>query len=324
MKRICCEEHWGNQELIDIRNAWGKRTGFPPSVDPKTTPHVFPRLVDIDERRLPLMDEAGITMQVLSTSSPAIQGIIDAAAAVPAAKRTNDALAEVIRKYPGRFAGLAALPTQDPRAAADELERAVKQLGYKGAMIQGCTNGEYLDEKKYWVIWERAAALEAPVYLHVAEPSAEARKIYDGHPELLGPIWSWGVEAATHGLRIIGAGVFDAFPNATLILGHLGESLPYLLGRLDEGYAMAFKPVMLNKPFSQYVMENVMITTSGKYNPEALLCAISALGADRILFAADYPWVTPKEAVEHLERTPMSNADREKIYHLNAERVFKL
>jgi 2,3-dihydroxybenzoate decarboxylase len=191
-------------------------------------------------------------------------------------------------------------------------------------MIQGHTNGEYLDEKKYWVIWERSEALGAPIYLHVTEPSREARKIYDGHPELFGPIWSWGVEAATHGLRIVGAGVFDAFPKATLILGHLGESLPYLLGRLDEGYAMVFKPVKLKKDFSVYIKENIAVATSGKYKPEALVCAISAVGADRILFAADYPWVTPKESVELIERTPMSETDREKIYHLNAERLFKL
>jgi 2,3-dihydroxybenzoate decarboxylase len=324
VKRICVEEHWGNEEMIAIRNQWSARTGFPPSIDPKTTPLVFPRLVDFEKFRLPLMDESGITMQVLSTSSPAIQGIVDAATAVAAAKRTNDAQAEIIRKHPDRFAGFASLPTQDPKAAADELERSVTQLGFKGAMIQGHTNGEYLDEQKFWVLWERASALGAPIYLHITEPSREARKIYDGHPELLGPIWSWGVETATHALRIIGAGVFDAFPKATLILGHLGESLPYLLGRLDEGYAMSFKPRNLKKLFSQYIQENIVITTSGKYKPEALVCAISAMGADRILFAADYPWVTPKEAVEHLERTGISALDKEKIYHLNVERLLGL
>jgi 2,3-dihydroxybenzoate decarboxylase len=191
-------------------------------------------------------------------------------------------------------------------------------------MIQGHTNGEYLDEQKFRVLWERAEALEVPIYLHIMEPSREAKKIYEGHPELEGPIWSWGVEAATHALRIIGAGVFDAFPKAILILGHLGESLPYLLGRLDEGYIMAFKARKLKKLFSQYIKENILITTSGKYQPEALVCAVSALGADRILFAADYPWVNLKEAVEFIERTPLSDPDKEKIYHLNAERWLKL
>src|SRR5208337_5618774 len=165
-KKICIEEHWANQELIDLRNEWSKCTGFPPSIDPKTTPLVFPRLADVDTWRLPLIDESGIAMQVLSTSSPAIQGIVDAAKAISTAQRTNDAMAEIIRGRPGRFAGLACLPTQDPRAAADELERCVKQLGYRGAMIQGHTNGEYLDGQKYRMLWERAAALDAPIYLH--------------------------------------------------------------------------------------------------------------------------------------------------------------
>ena len=270
------------------------------------------------------MDESGITMQVIATSSPGIQGYPDAATAIDAAKRTNDAQAEIIRKYPTRFAGFAALPTQDPKAAADELERTVTQLGFKGTMIQGHTNWEYLDEQKYWVIWERAEALGVPIYLHVGEPALEGRKIYEGHSELMGPAWSWVVETATHGLRIVGAGVFDAFPKATLILGHMGEALPFLLGRFDEGYAMAFKPRKLKKLLSEYIKENIVVTTSGKYKPEALVCTISAMGADRILFAADYPWVTPKEAVEHVERAPISDSDKEKIYHLNAERWLRL
>jgi 2,3-dihydroxybenzoate decarboxylase len=324
IKKVSVEEHWGNKQLVDIRNQWYVRTGTPAYNDPKVNPNVFPMVMDIEKWRIPAMDEWGIAMQILSTSSPAIQGIVDTATAVATAKKINDEMAELMRKYPGRFAGLACVPTQDPKAAADELERAVKQLGYKGTMIQGHTNGEYLDEKKFWVLWERAEALGVPIYLHVTEPSREARKIYDGHPELLGPIWSWGVEAATHTLRIVGGGVFDAFPKATLILGHLGESLPFLLGRLDEGYAMVFKPVKLKKDFSAYIKENIMVATSGKYRPEALVCTISAMGADRVLFAADYPWVSPKDSVELVERTPMSDADREKIYYRNAERVFKL
>ena len=163
MRRISVEEHWANQELIDIRNAWSARTGFPPSNDPKATPLVFPRLVDVDKWRLPLMDEEGITIQVLSTSSPSIQGIADAACAISTAKRTNDAMAEVMKSRHGRFAGLACLPTQDPMAASDELERCLGQLGYRGAMIQGHTNGEYLDSPKYRVLWERAASLGAPI-----------------------------------------------------------------------------------------------------------------------------------------------------------------
>jgi len=324
MKRICVEEHWGTPEFAEIKNQWAARTGLTFSVNPAESPLVGPRIGDFEKYRLPLMDESGITLQVLSSGSPGVQGLADKDAAVAMAKRINDAEAEIIRKYPGRFAGFACLPTQDPKSAADELERTVTQLKFRGAMIQGHTNGEYLDEQKFRVLWERAEALEVPIYLHIMEPSRQAKKIYEGHPELEGPIWSWGVEAATHALRIIGAGVFDAFPKAILILGHLGESLPYLLGRLDEGYVMAFKARKLKKLFSQYIKENILITTSGKYQPEALLCAVGALGADRILFAADYPWVSLREAVEFIERTPLSDPDKEKIYHLNAERWLRL
>jgi 2,3-dihydroxybenzoate decarboxylase len=140
----------------------------------------------------------------------------------------------------------------------------------------------------------------------------------------MGPAWSWGVETGTHALRIIGAGVFDAFPKATLILGHMGEMLPYMTVRIDEGYEMTFHKTKLKRLPSDYIRENIMITTSGKYSAGALLCALRELGADRILFAGDYPWVTPKEAVELIERVPISNADKEKIYHGNAEQVLKL
>jgi 2,3-dihydroxybenzoate decarboxylase len=293
-------------------------------MDPKALPLIPPRLRDFEQTRLPLMDESGITMQVLSTSSPGVQGLADAAGAIAVARKINDDQAGIIRKYPGRFAGLAAMPTQDPKAAAHELERAVTQLGFKGAMILGHTNGEYLDHEKFWIIWERAEALGVPIYLHPAEPLVDQIKIYDGRPEFMGPAWSWGVETGTHALRIIGAGVFDAFPKTTLILGHMGEMLPYMTVRIDEGYEMTFHKKKLNKLPSDYIRENIMITTSGKYSAGALLCALRELGADRILFAGDYPWVTPKEAVELIERVPMSETDKEKIYHGNAERLFKL
>jgi 2,3-dihydroxybenzoate decarboxylase len=325
VKKIALEEHWGNQDLNALRIEWGKRTGYPDTVDPRAIGYAFPRGLDFDKFRIPFMDEFNIAMQVLSTNSPGIQGFAEAGKAVAMAKKINDEQAEIIRNHPGRFAGFAALPTQQPKAAADELERSVKQLGFKGAMIQGSTNWEYLDEQKYWVIWERAAALEVPIYLHVQEPSFGSAKLYVGHPELTGATWAWGVETGTHALRIINAGVFDAFPKATLILGHLGESLPYLLGRLDEGYTMAAKSGRkLQKRLSEYVRGNVLVTTSGLYRPEALLCAIAALGEDRVLYSMDYPFVQPKASVDCFDNTPMSDAVREKVAHLNTERWLRL
>jgi predicted TIM-barrel fold metal-dependent hydrolase len=311
MKRIAVEEHWSSPEVRVVE----------PSIDPKSVALAPVRAKDIEQFRLPLMNEYGIKMQVLNATSPQV----DAAAEVAAFKKTNDALAEQVKKYPGRFAGFAALPMQNPGVAADELERAVTQLGFKGAMLKGTANGEFYDLQKFWVVWERAEGLGVPIYLHPAgAPIPESKKLYEGRPELNGPIWSWTVETATDALRIIASGLFDTFPKSTLILGHLGEALPFLLGRFDEGYAMSIKSVKLKKPFSQYIKDNIIVTTSGKYKPEALLCAIGALGADRVLFAVDYPWVTPKEGVECFENTPMSDSDREKIYHLNAERLLKL
>ncbi len=329
INRICIEEHWSNKELDEIGMRWRAGRDSMVSFGPETMPPDFVirlrRLRDFEEFRLPLMDESGITMQVLALSSPGIQGLTDASKAIDMARRTNDFQAEIIRRRPNRFAGFAALPTQDPKAAADELERTIKQLGFKGAMIQGHTNWEYLDANKYWVIWERAEALGVPIYLHVSEPSRDSMKMYNGYPELTGPTWGWGVETATHALRIIVSGVFDAFPKAMLILGHLGESLPYLLGRLDEGYGYAaFGPKKLKRLLSEYIKENVLITTSGLYHPEALVCAISAMGAERVLFAVDYPFVDPKVSVGLFERTPMNASDKEKIYHLNAERWLRL
>lgn len=325
LKRIAIEEHWTSKELVlageQRPRSWLAETRLP------TSPEKLRSLADVGALRLSDMDKAGIAMQVVAVgSSPAIQALTDASAAVSLAKKSNALLAEMIRKHPDRFAGFAALPTQDPRAAADELERAVKRLGFKGAMIQGRTNGECLDDRKYWVLWENAAALEAPIYLHPADPPPDIMKMYDGRPELLGNTWAWGVETATHALRIVGSGVFDAFPKATLILGHLGESLPYLLGRFDEGYssvAPAYK-TLKKKTISAYIRENILVTTSGLYQPEALVCAISAMGADRVLFATDYPWVDTPLAVEAFDKTPMSDAVREKVSYRNAQRWLRL
>jgi 2,3-dihydroxybenzoate decarboxylase len=311
VKRISIEEHLSSPE---------DNMAVRPPFDVNTVRVPISRLKDIEQVRLPLMNESGITMQVLNANYPGYSGQGDADAVIATIRKINDGLAETVKKYPDRFAAFASLPLWDPKAAANELERTVTQLGFKGTMIKGSTNGEYYDQQKFWVLWERAEGLGVPIYLHPAEPSPD----YQGHPELKGPIWSWGVETATHALRIVGSGVFDAFPKATLILGHLGESLPFLLGRFDEGYVMSHKPVKLKKLFSQYIQDNIVVTTSGKYRPEALLCTIAALGADRVLFAVDYPWVTPEDGVACVENTPLSDSDREKIYHLNAERLLRL
>ena len=325
VKRIGIEEHWNMPAAGNAPpSSSAQPTGYWMAGARLPTPVGKLRSInDLDDLRLSEMDKAGITMQVVGGSG--IQAIRDTARAIDVAKRSNDMAAGLIEKHRDRFAGFAAIPTQDPKAAADEFERAVRQLGFKGAMVGGRANGRFLDEDAYQVLWERIAALEAPIYIHPADPTPEILKMYEGRPALSANTWTWGVETATHALRIITSGIFDVYPKAQVILGHLGESLPYLLGRFDEGVSTV-KPESkgMKKTLSAYIKENIFITTSGWYQPEALACAIKALGADRVLFATDYPWVDTALAVKMFEQTPMSAADREKIYHRNAERWLKL
>jgi 2,3-dihydroxybenzoate decarboxylase len=318
MKKIILEEHFSTPET-----QWYTFDGLP-AID--FADYLGTRLADIEQFRLPEMDQYGIDVQVLSLNPPGIQAEPDAATAVKRAKLVNDVLAEVMRKYPTRFAGFAALPLQNPSEAASELERAVTQLGLRGAMINGHTNGEYLDEQKFWGVFERAEALGVPIYLHPGDSPRDQMKIYDGYPEMLRAGWNWGVETATHAVRMIYGGVFDAFPDMTLILGHMGEMLPYTLWRLDNtntGEQAAFNKGLKKKP-SQYVKEQMMVTTSGVFSAEPLLCAYLTLGAERILFSVDYPYESLKEGVHFIEHAPISDADKEKICHSNAEKLLRL
>ncbi|MDP2645243.1 MAG: amidohydrolase family protein [Desulfobacterales bacterium] len=319
MNRICVEEHWTNSDLEDILQAHRQKTGLPlfqkAGPGPAALADLKAREQDFEQHRLARMDAAGVAVQVLATGFPGIQGVQKANDAVSAARKANDFQAEIINRFPDRYAGFAALPLQNPRAAADELERTVTQLGFKGSMIHGHTNGEYLDERKFQVVWERTEVLGVPLYLHIAE-SLWSSRIYANHPGL--KRWSWGAETANHALKIIFSGVFDDFPGATLMLGHLGEALPFLLGRIDQKTSVPPTARKLKKEPSEYIKENIIVTTSGKYRPEALLCTISALGADRVLLAADYPHGDMQDAVKLVENTPLSDADKEKIYFRNA------
>jgi 2,3-dihydroxybenzoate decarboxylase len=319
MKKIGLEEHF-----VLPASAGQMRGGLPSTGGVSLPADLEARLTDLGEGRLAAMDAYGIDVQVLSQSTPGIQGETDTAKAISMARRVNDYLAEQVRNHPDRFAGFASLPLQDPKAAADELERTVTQLGFKGAMVNGHTHGEYLDEQKFWVVWERAQALGVPIYLHPANPLPDQMKIYEGYPGLLGATWNWTVETATHALRIICGGVFDAFPNATLLLGHMGEALPYVLRRVDDGWKGSPQSKQLQHLPSYYVKKNILITTSGNCSTEALLCALLALGADHILFSADYPFVPLQNMVQFIETAPISEIDREKICHLNAERLLKM
>jgi predicted TIM-barrel fold metal-dependent hydrolase len=286
------------------------------------------RLGEYDIDRLASMNASGIRMSILSHTVPGVQGIADASSAVTAAREINDHLAAVIARHPDRFAGFASVPLQNPAAAATELERAITRLGFKGAMVNGYTNtadpatGEYLDEKKFLPFWEAASSLGVPVYLH-PRPPLEQRS-YEGHKELLGAMWGFAAETATHTLRLIYSGLLDRYPNLTLVLGHLGETLPHFAWRIQHCFEYNPSDKRVQRRLQDYLADNFYVSTSGHFNDQALISAILTIGADRILFAADYPYEVPEQAARWIERAPISELDRRKIAAGNARRLFRL
>lgn len=320
MRKITVEEHFTTQVFQDYIRKQNERGGSSLPVPP---PHVVAQTLDLGENRLRGLDEADIAVQVLSLNTPGLERI-PAEDALPLAREINDELAAAIRQHPTRLAGFAALPTLDPQAAATELERAVTQLGLKGAMLHGQPAGGFLDERRYWDIFASAEALDVPIYLHPAAPAPGTTALYEGRPELLGPLWSFTVDAATQALRLIVSGLFDQFPRLTIILGHLGETLPYLLGRLDSRWQFYAGARQVNEKPSYYVCNNFLVTTSGIFYDPALLCAVAAMGAERVLFAVDFPYEQNKSGAAWLEAAPLSAEEKLKIASLNAERWLHL
>ncbi|MBN1566457.1 MAG: amidohydrolase [Acidobacteria bacterium] len=329
-KRIATEEAWGPPELfkmyIDlIENGALTDPGFV-SMWGRFVRNtaLIGQLQDIGEKRIRDMDAAGVDKMVLSLTAPGVQ-IFDAATANSLATSTNDQLAEAIKKHPDRFAGLAAVAPQDPRAAAKEMERGIRKLGLNGVIINSHTNGEYLDDPKYWEIFEAAQALDAAIYLHPQTPP----------PDMVMPYLARGFERAimgfahelsVHILGLMTVGVFDRFPKLKIVIGHGGEGLPYMLYRLDYMYENARYPFMkkVRKLPSDYMKENFYITTSGLPWAPAIMMARSVLGIDRILYAMDYPYEYVPEEVTLTDNFPMTAAEKKKLFQLNAEKVFKL
>ena len=319
--KIALEEHVASPETAKYSEKLHK----------KTWAQMSQRLLDIHGQLLAEMDEAGIELSVLSLNAPLIQAMPMKQHAIEAAQRGNDWLADQVAKNPTRFQAFAALPMQDPEAAAQELVRCVKELGFLGAKVNGFSQVEredsavYYDLPQYWPFWQVVESLDVPFYLHPRDVLPSQQQSYEGHPWLLGPSWAFGVETATHALRLMSSGLFDKYPKLTIILGHLGETLPTTVWRVDHWFRMAPRGLPAQKPMAEYLRKNFYLTTSGNFCTHTLMDTITEVGVERILFAADYPFEKMTEAADWLDNLAViSEADRFKIGRTNAEKVLKL
>ena len=291
----------------------------------KLRAYIMKSLLELGDERIKAMDEDGIAMQVCLLAGIGLQDI-DPVKGNELAGLANDRLAEMARKYPTRIAGLAGFAPRDPQRAARELERAVKTLGLKGGIVNSHSLGEYLDDRKFWPIFEAVQAMDVPIYIHPRDPSPQMIKPFEVFGFKVG--WSWAAEVGTHIIRIIGNGVFDQFPKLRLVIGHMGEGLPFCLDRIDNRYfweheMAAIAPKLKRKP-SDYIRDNIVVTTSGMNFATPLLATIQAVGIDNVLFAADYPFENVRESVDAIDNVAIADRDKEKLYSLNAKRVFKL
>jgi 2,3-dihydroxybenzoate decarboxylase len=315
--KIALEEHFMAPDFVDYF------AETYPNISPEIAKRGLAALLDLGDERIAIMDRHQIDLVVLSLAGPGVQVEKDAAVAVKKSKSVNDFLAGAIQKHPGRFGGFAHLAMQNPAEAANELERCVRELGFQGAMINGQTSGEYLDLDKYSVFWERVAALEAPIYLHPGNP-LDHPAVYGGHPELWGPVCSWAFETGAHALRLVFAGVFERYPKARLILGHMGETLPLNLWRFDSRWPISHRGSMtLAEAPSFYIKRNIAITTSGVCSDVSLRCGLDAMGNDNVMFSVDYPFEKTELAAQFIENAKVSEEVRLKVASGNARRILR-
>jgi hypothetical protein len=323
MRTIAIEEHCSTPQYQDaIKKATGQSMSVPPHMA-----EVFKKLLDLGEGRLADMDASGIDMQVLSLPATGLDKL-DQTTRNSLVRECNDALAEAVGAHPDRFAGFALLALQEPESAAAELERCVTQLGFKGAMVSGTIGGRFLDDPRFYPFLAEAERLDVPIYLHPAPPPPDVFKAYfSGLPEGVGVAlsmagWGWHAENGLHSLRLVVSGVFDRFPKLQLIIGHMGENIPFSLARADERLSPA--TTHLQRRVADYFHTNFHITTSGYFALQPLLCALTVFGADRIIFAVDYPYSPNTDGRNLLNTAPLSPEDIEKIAHKNAERLLRL
>jgi 2,3-dihydroxybenzoate decarboxylase len=331
--KIALEEHFflPSFEAYGADGSACDGAGKAQNYDPKYFASVQKGLGDI-KLRIEDMDRCGIERMVLSLTQPGIQGIPDRKIAIDTAKRMNDDLADIVTANPKRFLGFAAVALQDVRAAGDELERAISQLGFKGLLINGYTNigdpntAQYLDEPPVWDFWARVEALGVPVYLHPRSPLPNQRRVYEGYPVLADSPWGFGAETAIHTIRLIMSGLFDRFPRLRIILGHMGEGLPFLLPRVEHRLRHVSAQVRGRqvKPVTFYLRENFYITTAGAFRTQSLIDTLLEVGPDRVLFSVDSPYETSQEQTDWFDSLPISEADSRKIGRLNALQLLRL
>ena len=331
MKRIDFEAHFLTKEFVDLlrdnkrfpRVQEDSQTGsrylfYSEGVSLKLVEGIGDKLLDLGEGRLKDMDANGVDVQVLSLTAPGLEQF-DGSIATELAKKTNEHLAGAIQRHPDRFMGFATLAPQNPEEAAVELERTVKDLGFKGWNTHSNYAGSYLDEKKYWPILEKAEEVDAFIYLHPTVPAIP--QLCTHGFAFAGAPFGFGFETAMCMMRMIFSGVFDRYPGLKVMLGHYGEALPFLLTRLDWAYMrppeLTDRPDLTKKP-SDYLKDNVFVTTSGNFFEPAFMCTLQALGMEKIFLGSDYPYEKMEESIQFLEDLPISSEDKEKLYYLNA------
>jgi predicted TIM-barrel fold metal-dependent hydrolase len=325
MRIVAIEEHFSDAAYRQKTGANEGRSFYITSRSEKLGHDIAKELDDLGAARLKQMDAAGIDVQVLSFNGPVAHGFT-AEEAIAMALHLNDRIGAAIRAHPTRFSGFAALPMTAPEAAADELERCVTEQGFVGAMIHGHSDGRFLDDKSFWPIFARAEALGVPIYLHPALPNPGAMKAYfAGFEDLIArPGWGFAVDTSIHFLRILFAGVFDAYPKLQFIMGHLGEGLPFAMHRLNDHTHLVARRRGLTKTPLDYIRDHLYVATSGNWYEPAFVCTLMAIGAERILWAIDWPYEANHIGMAFWNQLRLSDGDREKIAHGNAERLLRL
>src|ERR1700726_3256221 len=325
MRTITLEEHFATPRFLDGPGRDLKEQAE--KFNNARALKLIPQLCDLGDKRIAEMDAAGIDMQIVSLTAPGVEQLEAAEGIAPAAE-TNDFVADAIKRHPARFGGFAALPTASPDKAAQELEGRVRGQKFAGAIINGHNRGRYLDNKFFWPILESAEQLGAPIYLHPTRPPQSVIDAsFGGFSPMVseifsGPGWGWHIETAVHVLRLILGGVFDRFPRLQIVVGHLSEGLSFMLPRLDRN----FQPPLtkLQRTLGEYLRQNVHYTFGGFNFPATFLGLLLEGGAERIMFSVDFPYGSMAQARAFLEQIPVSAADKARIAHGNAEKLFGL